>query len=287
MGFQRILCPTDFSTGSKQALRVAAQLAIDHGAELDIVHAWHVPAIAYSEYTFPADTIQGMQDDARRGLDEAVREASTLGVSRVTSKMLVGVPWAQVVAYMEHHPIDLCVTGTHGRTGLKRVLLGSVAEKLVRHAPCSVLAVRPDSDQRKFRRVLVPTDFSESAMRAAARAATLVAPDGELVLLHVLELPLAYSRDMPLEYLPALERRVTASLETEGHRLESATRASVKSCVRMGRPGAETLQLLEEDQDIDLVVMGSHGRTGLARVLMGSVAEKVVRHAPCPVLVAR
>jgi nucleotide-binding universal stress UspA family protein len=181
------------------------------------------------------------------------------------------------------------VLGTHGHTGLARVLLGSVAESVVRRAPCSVLVVRPDSEPRPFARVLCPIDFSKDSPRALELAARLVDPaGGGIALLHVIDPPAVYTRaQQALELAHELDQATLQHLGRCAAELAGKTRAPVTTLSRVGRPGAEILKLLEEDPGFDLVVTGSHGRTGLERMLLGSVAEKVVRHAGRPVLVAR
>jgi nucleotide-binding universal stress UspA family protein len=291
MSFQKILCATDFSPGSEHALRVAVRLAVRSQAELVIAHVWHVPVLAFAnELTFPADTLMRMIDDDKRGLTAALGEATRLGAPRVTTRLLTGVPWEQITETLQAEPaFDLVVMGTHGRTGMARVLLGSVAEKVVRHAPCSVLAVRGRGDVVPFRHVLCPVDFSESSHNAVELAATLVEPGGDgIQLLHAIELPMTYSGD-PLQtnFLVDLDRRATHQLEQWASKIHEEVAVPVVTRAMRGGPAAQALSALEDDPTFDLVVTGSHGRTGLQRVLLGSVAETIVRHAPCPVLVAR
>jgi nucleotide-binding universal stress UspA family protein len=291
MSFQKILCPIDFSPGSQQAMRVAARLVNQADAELVLVHSWYVPPTAFSgEYVLSPDIIQQLSDDAERGLASATRDLAMLGVKRVTSKLLTGLPWHEIVEVLEKDPAyDLVVIGTHGRTGLARILLGSVAEQVIRHAPCSALAVRADGEPAPFTHVLCPVDFSDSARHAVELAAALVEPGGAgIELLHVLELPVAYSGEpFAADFMRDLDKHAAETLDEWVVQLGSKTSVPVKARSRIGRPGTQTLAVLDADPSFDLVVMGSHGRTGLRRILMGSVAEQVVRHAHVPVLVAR
>ncbi len=291
MTFQKILCPIDFSPGSEQAMRVAIRLANEAGAELVLAHAWHVPAMAYgSEYAIAADVVQATQDGAQGALDAATLDAAALGAKRLSSRLLAGAPRQQIVELLEHDPaFDLVVLGTHGRTGLARILLGSIAEGVVRHAPCSVLAVRPGGEAGRFTRVLCPVDFSGSSEHAADLAAALLPPGSAgLTLLHVIDPPAVYSGDRRmLDVVRDLDRWAADRLDRWAAQLAGKTPAPVTKLCRLGHPGAEILKVLDEEPAFDLVVLGSHGRTGLERVLLGSVAETVVRHASCPVLVAR
>jgi nucleotide-binding universal stress UspA family protein len=289
MSFAKILCPTDFSPGAERALRVAARTAGETGAELVIVHSWYMPPNAYSlEAPFPADLTQEIVEDAQGGLDAAVRQAAADGAKRVSSKLLTGVPWAEIVRLLEQEAFDLCVIGTHGRTGLARILIGSVAEKVIRHSPCSTLAVRPGDELQPFAHALVPTDFSYNAEHALELAAEVVAPRGSITLLHVIELPVRYSGEVTNpDFARDLDKHAALALEQAAAKLRRLGDYRVTVRSRIGYPGAQTLAAIDDDATIDLVVMGSHGRTGIKRALLGSVAEKVVRHARCPVLVAR
>jgi nucleotide-binding universal stress UspA family protein len=287
MRFRKILCPIDFSPGSNCAMRTAIRIANESGAALELVHAFYVPAIAYAEYMASAHAIQQMSDEAERLLDATVTEANGLGAQRLTSRIVSGIPWTAIVEAAADPAVDLVVIGTHGRTGLARVLLGSVAENVIRHAPCSVMAVRPDGEAKAFQHVLCPTDFTHSAQYSTEIAAMLVTPGAaSIALLHVRELPLLY-RTEPLQSDVVLDKNATARLEQHASDARKKVDVRVEPRLRAGAPGAEILREVDEDPTIDLVVMGSHGRTGIKRALLGSVAEKVVRHARCPVVVAR
>jgi len=286
MTFQRVLVATDFSSGSESALRVATRLAKLADAELVIAHAWEVPTALGTELPAPSDTVTELRNDALQGIDAARRQAEALGASRVSTMILEGEPSNAVVGAAADGLFDLVVVGTHGRTGLTRVLLGSIAEKIVRRSSCSVLVVRPTDEARPFTHVLCPIDFSESAQDAQRLAATLAnAEHARLTLLNVVELTL-YAGRKAVQYIQYLERSARGLLD----KALAEVRASVPSAAARtatGSPGGQTLALLDQDPTIDLIVMGSHGRTRIKRVLFGSVAEKVVRYARCPVLVAR
>jgi nucleotide-binding universal stress UspA family protein len=290
MAFTKLMCPVDFSPGSQQAMRTAVRIANEHDAELVLVHSWYIPPVAFSgDYVYAADIVQTLTDDAQRALDNAVGEARKLGARRVTSKMLNGLPWQQIIDAAQREPdLGLIVIGTHGRTGLSRVLLGSVAELVVRHAPCPVLTIRPGNEPRPYMHVLCPLDLSKPAREAMNLAAALVQPGGAgITLLHVLELPVSYTGELPIpDFHRDLDARSAALLDRWTAELKAQVSVPVTQRTRIGRPGAQILALLEDDRTFDLVVMGSHGHTGIERMLLGSVAEKVVRHARCPVVVA-
>jgi nucleotide-binding universal stress UspA family protein len=291
MAFHKILCPTDFSPGSQQALRTAIRIASRDGAELVLAHAWQVPPVIFaSELIFSPEVLGELSAGAQAGLDAAAREARELGATRLTPRLLDGMPRHAIAALLEADPaIDLVVMGTHGRTGLGRILLGSVAESVARHAPCSVLAVRPDAAIGPFARVLCPIDFSHASQHALDLAAELAEADGgALALLNVIDPPAVYAgAERTAELARDLDRYASAHLEQWAARLAGKTRAPVTKLSRVGHPGAEILAALDAEPPFDLIVVGSHGRIGVDRMLLGSVAEKVVRHARCAVLVAR
>jgi len=284
MKLRKILCPVDFSEGSARALEEAVRLAKEHNAELVVAHAWYVPPTAI-ELSLSSDALDAIREDAARGLEDTVSRARSLGATQLTGVLLDGLPWTRIVEAAEG--CDLVVMGTHGRTGLSHVLLGSVAEKVVRHAHGSVLVVPAGSSLRTFKRVVCPVDFSEPSKVALQRAAELVVADGgTLTVVHVIELPVAYRGQIPLDFAGEIDRRAREKLDEWVADASRRTKATVTPVVRLGTPGAQVLHLLGE-ASCDLVVVGSHGRTGLKRALLGSVAEKLARHAGCPVYVAR
>ena len=145
MLFQKILCPVDFSEPSHFAMRKAAQLAIDCQAALVVVHVWESafhPQL--SKELIQNELLAPVLEEQQAELEKVEREVAALGAKRVETKLLYGVPWHAIVQETRDDPTyDLVVMGTHGRTGIKHVLLGSVAERVARHANCPVLLVRP------------------------------------------------------------------------------------------------------------------------------------------------
>jgi universal stress protein A len=149
MTTNKILCALDFSAGSQPALQMAIQLAHEQHAELVVMHVWYVPQTGLGDFPFPRGIAERIVGQATQSLDAAVAEARAAGVTTATSQLVQGVPgWTIVDAVNKDPAIDLVVVGTHGRTGLARVLIGSVAEYVVRHAPCAVVVARPNSGGR-------------------------------------------------------------------------------------------------------------------------------------------
>ncbi|HET9623239.1 MAG TPA: universal stress protein [Kofleriaceae bacterium] len=288
MTFRKILCPIDFSPGSRSAMAQAARLAREHGAELVLLHAWFLPVLS-GEYMFPAAIGQELATAARRDLDAAVDEARGLGVATVTSRLINDAAPQAILAAAEADPgIDVIVIGTHGQSGLGRFVLGSVAEAVVRHAPRPVITIRHHLELRPFKNVLVPIDFSPRSREAMNLAAEVAqAGGGGITLIHVVELPVAWGELRPFDVDRELSHRAVAELKTWADELAGKTAVAVSTRVCVGNPGHQLLDVLGSELAFDLVVIGSHGRTGLARLALGSVAEKIIRHAPCAVLVTR
>lgn len=145
--FNKILVPVDFSPHSEHALALAADLARRYGASLCLVHA-HEPALYAAPETYllyTAEQLPALLAEVQKRLDANVAQARALGVTAVTSEVLSGVPFVEIVRHAREGGFDLIVIGTHGRTGVAHALLGSVAEKVVRKAHCPVLTARlPD-----------------------------------------------------------------------------------------------------------------------------------------------
>ena len=288
----KILCPIDFSPASSHALRMATALAKARSCPLVILHTWHMPALYYSELAYPSNVTEEMIEGSEAELSAAMDEAKAAGVENVSTLLLAGIPADTIIGALEEDAaFDLVVLGANGRGGLARVLMGSVAEKITRGAPCSVLAVHATHRIAPFARILCPTDFSECSSSALDVALDLAVPGGTVTLLNVLETTTNYAGDSALgDFLSSVDQRSSAELDTLiAASSQKAKRGDVtlSKSTRIGNAGRQILTLLESEPRFDLVAMGTHGRTGLRRLVLGSIAEKVVRHAPCPVLVAR
>jgi nucleotide-binding universal stress UspA family protein len=145
VNWKRILCPIDFSDASRVALETACELARRFDATLALFHAYPVPGYTFPDGSFVASAkmLDELADQAKRHLDEWKAMAETAGVKGVETATAVGEPAHEIVEYAARQAADLLVLGTHGRTGLTHALMGSVAERVVRKAPCPVLTVRP------------------------------------------------------------------------------------------------------------------------------------------------
>jgi nucleotide-binding universal stress UspA family protein len=294
----RILCPTDFSDASAHALRYAMALAAREGARLFglYVHTplfMAVPALEMAGY--PTEYRTGDQlnlDEVREDMLKAFRSVS----SEVPVEVLIrtGDPVREILDAARTLPADLIVIGTHGSSGFDRVVLGSVAEKVLRKAVCPVLTVSPQTGipgTMPFKRILCATDFSEVSA-AALELATSLAREAEtgLTLLHVVEWPqgeepLANRHFNVPEYRRYLEQDAAKKMRDLVDET-IANRMPVNIRLAHGKPYREILALAEEEKS-DLIVMGVQGRNALDLTFFGSTANHVVRRAPCPVLTLR
>lgn len=147
--FNKILLPTDFSDHANEALRYATQLAQTHAASLCLVHAYDLVPFALPEGPIlDPRQAETMRIAVQQQLDRMRREAEAQGLTRVETQLLQGPAASEIVRLASDQGFDLVVMGTHGRTGLSHLLLGSVTEKVVRRAPCPVLTIPLHDKQR-------------------------------------------------------------------------------------------------------------------------------------------
>lgn len=288
---RRILVPTDFSAGAERALRLALRIGSRFGSEIHLLHV-HVllddTHVADDHRTDVQRMIAEGEEAARRALTERA-SASSLEVTTHVMRRLA--PAEAIAEAAAEHECDLVVIGSHGRRGFKSWLLGSVTEEVVRTAPVPVLTVREEvpETERSVRRILVPHDFSERSQAALEVAAAWARALGaEVHLLHVVE-PVVYPDFYAVDLLPQemMERVKIRSLRS----LREAGAAHLEGVpfrpeVLVGRAAATIVDEAAGDE-VDLVVMGTHGLTGLEHVLLGSVAEAVAHRSPTPVLIVR
>lgn len=299
MEIRRILVPTDFSERARQALPHALWLAEEFDAELHVLHALvlHGDDPGRTEGAFPDldEAHAQLRQWAAERMEESVADVdvSRIRVVEAQERGLAAAP--TIVEYAEDHEVDLVAMATHGRRGVRRMLLGSVAEEVLRTAGCPVLTVRPDEDGPPGRggppeKILVGVDFSEHSELALASAGRLARHFGaELDVLHViaeLGIPDPYFADAAqLRALTKAARdRVPEALAETADRVLGDV--EVGTHMEVGTPAATIAEFAEEEGS-GLIVLGSHGRTGMRRIFLGSVAEAVVRQAPCPVLTVK
>jgi nucleotide-binding universal stress UspA family protein len=289
-----ILCPVDFSTFSRNALDHAAAIARWYDAPVTALHV--LPPVtallpAAGEGLYPPLVFS--DDDLRQFRDELEAFARESGVAHIECEVVQGSVAREIVRRANELAADLIVMGTHGRSGFDRLMLGSTTETLLQKAPCPVITVpahAPDASpvSAPFTRVLCAVDFSPASLRALALAESLAGEAAaNLNVMHVLE-PVSV-----FEPVAAATGNLPVSAELQRaarHRLEELvtpdTRAfaDVGETVASGKPYKEILRVAAEQRS-DLIVLGMHGRHGMAG--FGSTTTHVVREAECPVLTVR
>jgi nucleotide-binding universal stress UspA family protein len=292
--FRTILCPVDLSERSRPALAHALALARRYEGRVTLLNV--LPELPFI-VSFPLSPDRPALDPAtRQGLWEELRAFAGPAADQAPLEAVVveGDPARTIVERARDMGADLVVMGTHGRSGVERWVLGSVAEKVLRKAHCPVLTVPPSSRSAgegdpRFRRILCPVDFSHPSLQGVKHALSLAEESkARLTLLHV------------VDWLPPRDARrgrrydeYRAYVERDGRRrLQSLVPSEARNwCepreeVVFGKPWREVLRRSAEE-DADLVVMGVHGRGALDLMLFGSTTQHVVRAATCPVLTIR
>ena len=303
MANPRILAPIDYTHASRRALKYALDMADREGAELTILHVCTLP-----NYVSPTLAVMIAGGQSSVTLEDLTKEQGEAGmkaflaeadvpVARVAKvEVLMGDPVTVILDRLKEH--DIGVVGTHGRTGLDHVFMGSVAERLVRNASKPIITVRSRTKRPAIfppKRILVPVDFSDGARHALQIAQNMATTDDATVeLIHV------------LDSFPAFEGTEALVIKVAGddpkpyetHAREEAARSLQLFLTGSfeGVPPNLTVEVGNTDKviighavanDIDLIVMGTHGRSGWRRLGIGSVAERVLRTSEVPVLTVR
>lgn len=289
--FKRILATTDFSKLSRAGVRYAVSLAHKVDAGVALVHVVEpAPLFGGMESVVLARDDAEVIAVAERGLARLAKKESKKDLA-VQSFVRRGKPFDQIAALARSRKADLIVIATRGYTGLKNVWLGSTAERVVRHAPCAVLTVPPQNNKAavfRLKRIVVPIDFSETSAQALSYAVALAEQFGaEIILLHVIEwvaIP-AELGSAPSAITDADKASVANDLLRMRQKILSKD-VSGRTIARVGAPFREITSAAKE-MKADMIILTTRGYTGLQNILLGSTAERVVRHAECPVLVVR
>ena len=284
-----ILCAVDFSEGSRHAVARAAAFARRYHAGLTLLH------IVVSRPAMDVPPLLLEESDRQRLIDQlrAVAESAAQGVHVDCVVRQAECADLAILDSVDDQDPDLLVLGTHGRSGFRRLFLGSIAEKVLRRAPCPTLVVPPrvpgvDDDVATFNRILCAVDFSESSDAALAQAFDLALQGrAALTLLHAVELPPVFPELPPAPDMSAIAERLQAEARARLQALVPAAvreRCPIEIAVVEGRAYREIVRDATERQ-ADLIVLGVHGRGAIDLLLFGSTAYHVVRAAACPVLV--
>ena len=297
---ERILCPTDFSEFTTRALRRAVGLGRWFGARVTALHVippspWVMDAVYTPEMPVSAELLRDRRAREEKELARCIEPLLDEGAP-IEIRIAEGEPWCEIQAAAAALPADLLVMGTHGRSGFQHLLLGSVTEKVLRRAPCPVLTVgatdTPSSPGPLFHRILCATDLTEASQGAVDLALSLAEENlGRVTLLHVVEGLLGEAGPEIYRPIPEVAPFRSALVHEARERLHGAaavgrTFCEVNERVETGKAW-RTIVATAQEMYADLIVVGAHVHGGVGRLLLGSTADQVVRHAFCPVLVVR
>ncbi len=281
--YDRILVATDGSDVASAAVDAAIALATRFDAEL---HAVHVREVGELPQDVADEAASDLERTGREAAQRAADRAADAGLEATTAVVEGGqTPHDAILAHAAEAGADLLVLGTHGRTGIGRWVMGSVAEQAVRESPIPVLTVHGETVlDADIESVLVPTDGSAHAEAAADHAIALAAATGAaLHVVHVVDLGMIGDGTAIGGALDALEEAGQAAVDRIVDRAEAADIGTIQASVLSGRAYRAITDYADE-ADVDYVVMGTHGRTGMERFLLGSVTERVVRLSDVPVI---
>jgi nucleotide-binding universal stress UspA family protein len=287
---ESILCPVDFSDFSVNAYEYALSLAWHYKATLFLQHVLYPLSESFAAYGSETDgcqkACQRLRTDAEEKLQQFAKRHAT---NKIRPQCLVqdGSVTDLILSMAKTRAVNLIVMGTHGLRGIDRLMVGSVTHRVLRRAPCPVLAVRKpahhltssvhDPEPVQLRKMLLCADFSDHAHRASEYAVSMAKEYGaELMLLHVLEdVPRSADLEIAIEKVAKQLKESIAPKTREG--------CSVEVIVRIGKPYQQIIQLALEAQT-DLVIMGVRGRGALDTAIFGSTTQRVIQLGSCPVL---
>jgi nucleotide-binding universal stress UspA family protein len=278
---QRLIVATDFSERSDRALRRATLLARQYAASLGLVHV--------VDDDQPERIVAIERREAEQLLSELAETVRQSDGIPCAAEVVLADPFEGIVRAAEAARPDVLVIGPHRRQVLRDVFVGTTAERTLRAAGCPVLMANAPPVGR-YRRILLATDFSESAMQAAGKLLELgISRECDLVLLHVFEAPavdLVARAAIPSETRQVYLEEARSAAARDLHSFAGGSDlGALRQIVRRGQGSiAREILSVADDEQIDLIVLGTRGRSGAARVVLGSVAEEVLRSARHDVL---
>lgn len=289
MRIRRILLPTDLSESADHALKQAVELGAQHRAKVDILHVVTLENLDPSEVQQAMDDFMAKVEEEVFG-DLATRSESvrTRGLEVETAVVRRPFPVEAILERITETKPDIVVMGTHGRSGLRKLLLGSVAASVVLESPCPVMTVAMDAKvaegEKGFDPILVPVDFTEYSERAIESAQSLVAPSGKLILEHVVSIP-----EHPSFYAGGVTKAFQLHPELPGligDKLSELYQGPSEIVVSEGNVVDEILETAKSKK-AQLIAMGTRGMSRQDYLLLGSVTHGVIGRAKVPVLAVK
>lgn len=286
MKIRRILLPTDLSEAADRALKQAVELAVQHRARIDILHVVTLEHLDRANVQQALDAFMAkVEEEVFDDLATRSDAIKTRGLAVETVVVRRPYPVEAILERIRETEPDVVVMGTHGRSGFRKLLLGSVASRIVLEAPCPVMTVAMDAEvaegENGFDPILVPVDFNDYSERAVEAAQALRAPSGRLILEHVVSSPVH-----PSLYAGGVAKSFSLHPELPsliGKNLSELYQGPGEIVVTEGSIVEEILETARSKK-AQLIVMGTRGLNRPDYLLLGSVTERVIGRAKIPVL---
>lgn len=280
--YKKILVAVDGSQGSVHALTESFKLATNEKCWITVISV-----IPPYEGDLEMTAIGNVMDAVRKPCEIALQEAEKLAQNeRALIKTLCeeGIIHERIVDIADAENANLIVMGQRGKHHIRRVLVGSTTARVIGHSQRDVLVV-PEGTSVGWGDILIATDGSKFSQAAAQRAVDFAQSyGGRLTVVSVVDVPAEFFGEAPgiVDNMIEKAKRFTAEVK----RVAEAAGVPCETLVREAE-ASQAITDLAAERHIQMIIMGSHGRTGLKRLLMGSVTERVIGFAPCPVLVVK
>ena len=307
--FTRILYPTDFSDVSKKALEYVKKLKEAGTRKVIIVHiidGREIEGLSYARAwagELPVDlekkALKRLQGEAQKKLEDI--EAELKGKDfNVRVRIGIGSPFKEILKMEDEEDVSAIIIGSHGKSNIKEMLLGSVSENVIRYCKKPVLVTkRQEIGIEMFTRILYPTDFSDVSKKALEYVKKLKeAGTREVIIVHIIDerqivrfpvMKIAWDRERLNNVATELQEHLEKNAKEELKTVESELKRvgfNVKVIMRIGSPFREILRV-EDEEDVSAIVIGSHGKSNIKEMFLGSVSENAIRYCKKPVLVVK
>jgi nucleotide-binding universal stress UspA family protein len=293
--YRHLLCPVDFSESSRRALEWSARFSKSVGAALSVLHVVDTELLSIGNLV----AVPNAFDELRKRAEEAVAELKrTVDLNHATVEIVPGIPEDVLVDTANRGSVDLVVMGTHGLSGFQKFLLGSVTEKVLHRVKVPLLAISPNvegarAELREPRTILMAIDFGPET-QAVVRHGTWLAEHyrAKLIAFHVVRVPYVVLNESSFEPVTRMEvEKLTDSLVSKRREdLEALLPSSTgekEGVVKVGGLPFDSLRDFVSERSVDLLILGAGGHGDAGIRWLGSTCHKMVRLAPCPVLVVR